>query len=105
MASQDLTARLEEITVAQLTVIHTIDMYPVDGLTPVVMDQDPSEVCNWIRAVAAPFDELKKLINTIIARPGFDKAEAAQLNEIKLITKEKVHKHRASLKAKAAKYR
>ena len=79
MVSQDYKAKLEEITVAQLTVINMINMYPVEELTPFVMDQNPSEVWNWIRAIAVPFDKLKKLINAIIIRPppGVDEAKVA----------------------------
>ena len=106
MATQDLKARLDEITQTQLVILHMIDCYLVEELTPFVLDQDPSAVWDWIRHVVAPFEKLKTLINTFIIRPppGADKAEVARLIDVKQRMKEKVHEHRSSLRNKAAEY-
>ena len=105
MATQDLKARLNEITVTQLEIIHVIDCYPVEELTSFVLDLDPSTVWDWIRHVVAPFEKLKTLINNFIIRPppGADKTEIDRLINVKQRMKEKVHEHCSSLKNQGCK--
>ena len=50
MANEDLKA---------LLILHEIDCYPVDELTPFVLNLDPGAVWDWIRRVVAPFEKLK----------------------------------------------